>query len=631
MIPASVSQSTHASASTAGVLFPLIEPSSAEFAEFGQLLGDASQSLTMTALSTPALTLSVSRLNKDLAESSPTEAELSPESLLFTLTQGAVLALQPPTQPANPSATESVASSQGDAMLGQIATVGSSAGFMQPSTSSLVIPAVATGAANTVFEHASPSIPQPNTLSPVVINTLQTSSLVGQQPAASVVPQVLDSEVLASSTPISVVGQPVPVSAHAVGVANSIASSAAAVSVGNSVSPVMTTSLAPTSEMLSVQINSLVSVSFSNLAPNFVQQKASHATVSTNTPNLSLLADEVSSPSLTSPSTAMSRVLTTDQAHTGTTFSPLVASPNTAQPIAQAITPHVAQPVESKAATVTQQANLIANAQAEAKVTGEPTVESLPILGDTKSVVFAAAPVISSTSASSVMQAASASIDVAPSTQANASSALSMAMSLATAADSSSSREQAQQGGKDDPIMPLLSDAPAEGDADATTDGFSLVAASPLSSSPSASPLLAAPLNLRHPQWTQEVAQRMQVMVNQSMNELEVRLDPLDLGPMKIKLALDEHQKAHVTLSAQHGLTRDMLENALPRLKELLAQSGIELASATVDSGQQNPSQGQENARSGNNGASELTDEAANHQVGMTVVRSTENIVDQYA
>jgi flagellar hook-length control protein FliK len=178
--------------------------------------------------------------------------------------------------------------------------------------------------------------------------------------------------------------------------------------------------------------------------------------------------------------------------------------------------------------------------------------------------------------------------------------------------------------------MQSLEEAQSISDVELGADEFSLVSTTPLNQTASSS-ILSAPLNLRQPQWAQDVAQRVQVMINQSMNELEVRLDPLGLGPMKIGLKLDEQQKAHVTLSAQHGVTREMLENALPRLKELLAQEGIELASATVDSGEKQTGNGQNSAQSSYRSASDLPEDAANATVGMTVMPSSEHLVDQFA
>ena len=574
MIPASVTLSTNASASSAGLLFPLVEPHSAELAEFGQLLGDASQSLTMTALSAPALTLSTSRRVTDLTNSSSIEPPLTPEGLLFTLTQGAALALQVPTQSLQPPTQsmshlliDPVVASQGELMHDRLETMASSVDLTQTDNSRLVIPAVQPVLTNGVFDNNTPKMLQSNQLTPAALNSMEATQPISQQASAPVMPKVLEPSALPISTPMPVATQPVPESLQ--------------------------------------------------------------ATLATNASGLSVVAGEVSSRPLVLPNASSNNLLTDEEISSSILLRPL-ATPSMAQPVAPTMTSSVVQTMQSKPVSMTHHMNLTATPNVEG-VTDEVFVDPLPLLGDTKAIMFAAIPVISSSSAS-LMQAASTSVDLVPSPLTHANSLVSMATTLATTADGSSSREQAKEGANEDHWMQVLSDAQAVNDSDAATaDEFSLLFTSPLSSSPTSTSLLAAPLNLRQPQWTQEVAQRMQVMVNQSMNELEVRLDPLDLGPMKIKLTLDEQQKAHVTLSAQHGLTRDMLENALPRLKELLAQEGIELASASVDSGQQSSGQGQDNTRSGYNAASELSDEAANTQVGMTVVRSTENLVDQYA
>ncbi|OYX07673.1 MAG: hypothetical protein B7Z05_00820, partial [Thiotrichales bacterium 32-46-8] len=93
MIPASVTPSVSANASSAGALFPLMEPTSAELAEFDQLLGDFNQGSSITALSAPALTLSH---GASFATSNQAKTPTTPEDLLATLEQGAQLAFQTP-------------------------------------------------------------------------------------------------------------------------------------------------------------------------------------------------------------------------------------------------------------------------------------------------------------------------------------------------------------------------------------------------------------------------------------------------------------------------------------------------------------------------------------------------------
>jgi flagellar hook-length control protein FliK len=167
-------------------------------------------------------------------------------------------------------------------------------------------------------------------------------------------------------------------------------------------------------------------------------------------------------------------------------------------------------------------------------------------------------------------------------------------------------------------------------DVNTEIEGLSLVTPTGLNQNITSS-ILATPINMRQPQWTQDVAQRVQVMINKSMNELEVRLDPLGLGPMKIGLKLDEHHRAHVTFSAQHGLTREMLENAIPRLKDMLALEGIELASSTVNSGDSQTGNEQHNEQSSNKYASDLSEDADKSLAGTIVLPSSDYLVDQFA
>jgi len=251
-------------------------------------------------------------------------------------------------------------------------------------------------------------------------------------------------------------------------------------------------------------------------------------------------------------------------------------------------------------------------------------------LGDNRGVVFATSPA-TALPAASVMQVASSSYDTNSTLVVQLASSTASAMQSAGHSNMSSSHENNKEQARDEKGFNAIADIESLTDEQLTSDDFSLVTSNPLNASSTSSSILGAPLSLRQPQWTQAVAQRVQVMLTQSMKELEVRLDPLGLGPMKISLKLDEHQKAHVTLSAQHGLTRDMLENALPRLKELLAQENIELASATVNSGQEQTDNRRDGDRSSYQGASDFRDDAVNQPIGMTTIRTTDNIVDQYA
>ncbi len=70
-------------------------------------------------------------------------------------------------------------------------------------------------------------------------------------------------------------------------------------------------------------------------------------------------------------------------------------------------------------------------------------------------------------------------------------------------------------------------------------------------------------------------------MVSQQQQVAELTLNPPDLGPLQVVLSIS-NDEASATFVSQHADVRQALEAALPRLKEMMAESGITLNSATV-------------------------------------------------
>lgn len=94
-----------------------------------------------------------------------------------------------------------------------------------------------------------------------------------------------------------------------------------------------------------------------------------------------------------------------------------------------------------------------------------------------------------------------------------------------------------------------------------------------------------APLPIDHPVqqpgWDRAVAERVILMANGNQQNAEIRLTPAELGPLKVRVTVDDGT-ASVVFQAQHALTRDAIEAAMPRLREMLADSGLLLGQATV-------------------------------------------------
>jgi flagellar hook-length control protein FliK len=84
--------------------------------------------------------------------------------------------------------------------------------------------------------------------------------------------------------------------------------------------------------------------------------------------------------------------------------------------------------------------------------------------------------------------------------------------------------------------------------------------------------------------WDEALGQRVLLMVSGQEQVAELSLNPPDLGPLQVTLSISNDQ-ATATFVSQHAEVRQALEAALPRLKEMMAESGINLGGASVSSG----------------------------------------------
>lgn len=113
----------------------------------------------------------------------------------------------------------------------------------------------------------------------------------------------------------------------------------------------------------------------------------------------------------------------------------------------------------------------------------------------------------------------------------------------------------------------------------------------------SAATQISVPVN--QPQWGQQVGDRVQWMVSQNMQSAEIRLSPPELGSMEIRIQLQGDQ-ANVSFTSPHGQVRDALDAALPRLREMLEESGLTLGDVNVS--QQSVAQGHSQSEDGADG-----------------------------
>ncbi len=82
-------------------------------------------------------------------------------------------------------------------------------------------------------------------------------------------------------------------------------------------------------------------------------------------------------------------------------------------------------------------------------------------------------------------------------------------------------------------------------------------------------------------EWPSEVGQRLMMMVASKIQSAQIHLNPKNLGPMEVKVTMQQDQ-AQVVFTSHVAQTREALEQALPRLREMFDQNGVGLGNVDV-------------------------------------------------
>lgn len=132
----------------------------------------------------------------------------------------------------------------------------------------------------------------------------------------------------------------------------------------------------------------------------------------------------------------------------------------------------------------------------------------------------------------------------------------------------------------------------------------------------------------QQPGWDNELSERIVWMTSQKLQRAEIKMNPPQLGPIEVRLHISGDQ-AQVHFSAHHGVVRDALESALPRLRDMFGANGLDLVDVGVSGqslAQREKSAGHEQGGgngSGVAGKTPLDEEDEILQHGMTVLNTS--------
>lgn len=136
-----------------------------------------------------------------------------------------------------------------------------------------------------------------------------------------------------------------------------------------------------------------------------------------------------------------------------------------------------------------------------------------------------------------------------------------------------------------------------------------------------------------HARWGEELAQKVVWMTSQQTQVAEIHLNPAHLGPVEVMLSISQDQ-ATAQFVSQHPAVRDAIQDALPRLREMLAESGIQLGNVMVGADSFQQENKQQQAHHSDKGIASVTDtqaEAAAPVEAPAISTRHHGIVNTYA
>ena len=143
-------------------------------------------------------------------------------------------------------------------------------------------------------------------------------------------------------------------------------------------------------------------------------------------------------------------------------------------------------------------------------------------------------------------------------------------------------------------------------------------------------------ISLFRKDFTEAVKDKVMLMISQKLQQFDITLDPPELGNMQVRVNLQGEQ-AVVSFLVQSQQTKDALEQNMHKLRELLAEQGVDVGDASVEQqSQQSSNEEGFTADNQNEMGSEINNMAeendvVSHRLSAKMIDSSTASVDYYA
>ena len=131
---------------------------------------------------------------------------------------------------------------------------------------------------------------------------------------------------------------------------------------------------------------------------------------------------------------------------------------------------------------------------------------------------------------------------------------------------------------------------------------------------------MQVPVNITfgQPQWANMVAERSAWLFSQNISSAELMLDPPELGRMSVQIQVHNNEQASVTFTSANHNVRDALDQTTQRLRELLAEQGLDLVNVDVADRQASDEQNPQSSAKGGSGTLARDGEAGAGEGGVS-------------
>jgi len=120
-----------------------------------------------------------------------------------------------------------------------------------------------------------------------------------------------------------------------------------------------------------------------------------------------------------------------------------------------------------------------------------------------------------------------------------------------------------------------------------TQAATSLTALSAADSTPA---MMTIATSMRQQGWDRAMGERLVFMARNGIQEAQIQVNPRQLGPIDIKVSVNQEQQTHVTFVTTTNAAREVVDAAMPRLREMFDQAGLNLAESEVSQREQQQS-----------------------------------------